>query len=138
MFIFDSNLDSKTLKISPKPPPEAEITEEDADEKEVEEEVILFNLSDEDIEFIYDNTHYSLKDIKDWHRFDHHDLFLKSLELSFYILGALQKIVQMGSCTNKRLQKFMMKLCQMETTNFLLTKFFAFSIKMQMDILTLR
>ena len=76
LFIFDSNLDSKTLKISPKPAPEAEITEEDADEKEVEEEVILFNLSDEDIEFIYDNTHYSLNDIKDWHRFDHNDLFL--------------------------------------------------------------
>ena len=32
----------------------------------------------------------------------------------------------------------MMKLCQMETTNFLLTKSLEFSIKMQMDILTLR
>lgn len=44
----------------------------------------------------------------------------------------------MGSCTSKKLQKFMMKLCQMETTNFLLTKSLEFSIKMQMDILTLR
>ena len=42
-----------------------EIEKKDDDE---EEEVILFKLSEEDIEFIYDNTHYSLKDIKDWHR----------------------------------------------------------------------
>ena len=32
------------------------------------EEVVLFKLSDEDKEFIYDNTHYTLKDINDWHR----------------------------------------------------------------------
>ena len=41
---------------------------EKKDDDEEEEEVILFKLSEEDIEFIYDNTHYSLKDIKDWHR----------------------------------------------------------------------
>ena len=41
-----------------------EVTAEDTDK----EEVILFKLSDEDIEFIYDNTHYTLKDINDWHR----------------------------------------------------------------------
>ena len=52
--------------------------------------------------------------------------------------GDLPTIVQMGSCTSKKLQRFMMKLCQMETTNFLLTKSLEFSIKMQMDILTLR
>ena len=50
----------------------AKVGEETKDDVTVEEteqeEVILFKLSDEDIEFIYDNTHYSLKDINDWHR----------------------------------------------------------------------
>ena len=42
--------------------------EDEPVEENVKEEVILFKLSDEDIEFIYDNTHYTLKDINDWHR----------------------------------------------------------------------
>ena len=47
-----------------------EIEEEPDDEEVEEKEEILFKLSEEDIDFIYDNTHYSLKDIKDWHRLD--------------------------------------------------------------------
>ena len=39
------------------------------EEKEKEEEKKpVFQLAEEDVEFIYDNTHYTLKDIKDWHR----------------------------------------------------------------------
>ena len=45
-----------------------EAKEEVTAEETEKEEVILFKLSDEDIEFIYDNTHYTLKDINDWHR----------------------------------------------------------------------
>lgn len=45
-----------------------ELEDQSKEESDEEEEVILFKLSDEDIDFIYDNTHYSLKDIKDWHR----------------------------------------------------------------------
>ena len=30
--------------------------------------VVFILVFDEDIEFIYDNTHYTLKDINDWHR----------------------------------------------------------------------
>ena len=45
-----------------------EAKEEVTAEETAKEEVILFKLSDEDIEFIYDNTHYTLKDINDWHR----------------------------------------------------------------------
>ena len=40
---------------------------EEAKEKE-EEKKPVFQLAEEDVEFIYDNTHYTLKDIKDWHR----------------------------------------------------------------------
>ena len=65
-YISDS---SSTKKVSKKSVPEVEIAEEADDDDNEVEEVILFNLSDEDIEFIYDNTHYSLKDIKDWHRY---------------------------------------------------------------------
>ena len=50
----------------------AKVSEEVQEEVKVEEnvpkEVILFKLSEEDVEFIYDNTHYTMKDIKDWHR----------------------------------------------------------------------
>ena len=65
-YISDS---SSTKKVSKKSVPEVEIAEEADDDDNEVEEVILFNLSDEDIEFIYDNTHYSLKDRKDWHRY---------------------------------------------------------------------
>ena len=40
---------------------------EEEREKE-EEKKPVFQLAEEDVEFIYDNTHYTLKDIKDWHR----------------------------------------------------------------------
>ena len=38
--------------------------------EESDEEIVLpvFKLAEEDVEFIYDNTHYTLKDIKEWHR----------------------------------------------------------------------
>ena len=70
MFISDFNLDSQVRKVNQKPSQEVDITEEEDDDNNRTEEVILFNLSDEDKEFIYDNTHYSLKDINDWHRFE--------------------------------------------------------------------
>ena len=41
---------------------------EGAEEAVVEKEKPVFKLAEEDVEFIYDNTHYTLKDIKDWHR----------------------------------------------------------------------
>ena len=42
---------------------------EGAEEAEVEKEKQpVFKLAEEDVEFIYDNTHYTLKDIKEWHR----------------------------------------------------------------------
>ena len=42
--------------------------EEAAEEAKEEEVKTVFKLAEEDVEFIYDNTHYTLKDIKDWHR----------------------------------------------------------------------
>ena len=42
--------------------------EEAAEEGEQEEVKPVFKLAEEDVEFIYDNTHYTLKDIKEWHR----------------------------------------------------------------------
>ena len=42
--------------------------EEATDDAEEEEVKPVFKLAEEDIEFIYDNTHYTFKDIKDWHR----------------------------------------------------------------------
>ena len=42
--------------------------EDGAEEAEEEEVKTVFKLAEEDVEFIYDNTHYTLKDIKDWHR----------------------------------------------------------------------
>ena len=42
--------------------------EDGTEEKEVEKDRPVFKLAEEDVEFIYDNTHYTLKDIKDWHR----------------------------------------------------------------------
>ena len=44
-----------------------EVSSEEGAEEE-EEERPVFQLAEEDVEFIYDNTHYTLKDIKDWHR----------------------------------------------------------------------
>ena len=42
--------------------------EDGAEEAEEEKALPVFKLTEEDVEFIYDNTHYTLKDIKDWHR----------------------------------------------------------------------
>ena len=42
--------------------------EEEEEVEEVKDERPVFPLPEEDVEFIYDNTHYTLKDIKDWHR----------------------------------------------------------------------
>ena len=37
-------------------------------QQQEEEGERVFSLSEADIEYIYDRTHYSVKDIKDWHR----------------------------------------------------------------------
>ena len=42
--------------------------EDGAEEAEEEKALPVFKLTEEDVEFIYDNTHYTLKDIKEWHR----------------------------------------------------------------------
>ena len=42
--------------------------EEQQQQQKEEEEERVFSLSEADIEYIYDRTHYSVKDIKDWHR----------------------------------------------------------------------
>ena len=43
--------------------------EELKDEEKVEEEVPGFILPEEEVEFIYLNTHYSEQAIRDWHRY---------------------------------------------------------------------
>ena len=47
---------------------EQEEEEEEEEVEDVKDERPVFPLAEEDVEFIYDNTHYTLKDIKDWHR----------------------------------------------------------------------
>ena len=47
---------------------EVDNEEEGGAEEAEEEQRPVFQLAEEDVEFIYDNTHYTLKDIKDWHR----------------------------------------------------------------------
>lgn len=46
---------------------EVEVPKEEKEPEEPKEEV-LFELPEEDKEFIYDNTHYTLRDIDNWHR----------------------------------------------------------------------
>ena len=63
------NNNTKTKKNSKGSEVKVDYGAEDAAENAEEEEVKpVFKLAEEDIEFIYDNTHYTFKDIKDWHR----------------------------------------------------------------------
>ena len=54
-------------KVEVKVEVEVEVPKEEKEPEEPKEEV-LFELPEEDKEFIYDNTHYTLRDIDNWHR----------------------------------------------------------------------
>ena len=76
--------------------------EDGAEETEEEKALPVFKLTEEDVEFIYDNTHYTLKDIKEWHKSattlisQFRDDGLK------YFSEDLPKIVPMEDCTDRR------------------------------------
>ena len=75
---------------------------EGAEEAEVEKEKQpVFKLAEEDVEFIYDNTHYTLKDIKEWHR-SPTEISQGSSDILKYFPEALPKIVPMGNYIDRR------------------------------------
>ena len=75
--------------------------EEAAEEGEQEEVKPVFKLAEEDVEFIYDNTHYTLKDIKEWHRSVVEISQLSNRAIKYFPEG-LPKIVPMENCTDRK------------------------------------
>ena len=75
--------------------------EEGEGEEEKKEEVKpVFQLAEEDVEFIYDNTHYTLKDIKAWHRSVRLNMSASDDGLTFP--GDLPQTVRMVNCTKSK------------------------------------
>ena len=74
--------DNKDTKEVEEPAAAKEGEEEDKKEEEIEEETPGFPLPEEEVEFIYLNTHYSEQAIRDWHRLEHVMVILSNFSLS--------------------------------------------------------
>ena len=101
--IFLPGSNTRTKKNSKGSEVKVDYGAEEAGEETKEEEVkTVFKLAEEDVEFIYDNTHYTLKDIKEWHK-SATTLISQFRDDSLkYFSEDLPKIVPMEDCTDRR------------------------------------
>ena len=83
----------------------AEDATEEPEEEEEEVKQAVFKLAEEDVEFIYDNTHYTLKDIKDWHRSAAEILLSQSVHQGYLISSNIFSRGFAKDCPNGKLYR---------------------------------